>query len=86
MPCNYLLVGCDNRFARFERPADPRAGRFKASDEFNYDVSVRRENIVNVVGPLNVRRNPVRALALKVPIENVCDAQPRRMLGKYSRD
>jgi hypothetical protein len=79
-----LLVRGHDRLARRERPPDPRAGRLETAHELHDDVDVRGEDVVGVLGPRDVARNPGRPLPGDVAVEDVRQTDAWRRL--FSQD
>ena len=84
--CDELFVGRDDRAPGLESAAHPRTGGVASADELDDDVGVRREHRLDVVGPHDVGRHPVGALAGDVAVEDVREADAgRRPLGEDLR-
>jgi hypothetical protein len=82
-----LFVGGHDRLAGCKGLPDPRTRRLEAADQFHDDVHVRAEDVVGMLGPRDVARDPRRALPGDIPIEDVGEPHTgRRLLGQDPGD
>ena len=78
MARDQLLVCRDHRPARFENGLNPLLRRFNASHDFDDKLHVAGQNIVDILGPLNIAVDPGSALALNVAVEYLREFKARQ--------
>src|ERR1700690_795801 len=84
---NELLVGGDDRLSGLQCAAYPIASGIEATDQFDDDVSVGRENALKLFRPEDARLDPIHLLALHSAIADLSEAQTgRRVLGENASD
>ena len=69
-----FLIGGDHGFSRGQGARHPVVGGLKAAHQFDDDVDVGGEDLIDIAGPAYLAGYPVHALALHIAIVDVGEA------------